>query len=484
MITIIGLGPGPIEDLSLRAWAKLQQCDTLYLRTERHPCVGKLPEHLQCVSFDDVYESLQRFEDVYRAIVENILDIASRGQEIVYAVPGDPFVGEATVSRLLEAAQARALDVEIINGISFIEPCLAQIGIDALDGIQILDALDVASQYHPPINPAQPALLAQIYNQQVASDLKLTLMNQYPESFPVKLIHGAGSSADAVESLPLFQIDRSSRIDVMTTLFVPEIHPLSSFEAFQDIIAHLRSEQGCPWDREQTHQSLRPFLIEEAYETLEALDRDDPNALAEELGDLLLQILLHSQIAVDDGEFYMSDVLRIVNEKMIRRHPHVWGDIEVNGDPEQVTLNWEDIKRAEKAAVGKARESLLDGVPKAAPALLVAHRYSQRAAKVGFDWEDIGGVEAKAREEFGEILASESTEGKIAEIGDLVFVLVNWLRWLGLDDPESLVRGANDKFYRRFRYVEERAAQEQKLLSECSLDALESWWQAAKDAGL
>ena len=400
MITIIGLGPGPIEDLSLRAWVKLQQCDTLYLRTRHHPCIEELPAHFKRVSFDDIYENYDRFEDVYRAIVETIFEIASRGQDIVYGVPGDPFVGEATVSRLLEAAAARDLDVEIVNGISFIEPCLAQIGIDALDGIQILDALEVASQYHPPINPAKPVLLAQVYSRQVASDLKLTLMNQYPETFPVKLIHGAGSSTDAIESLPLFQIDRSDKIDVMTTLFVPALHPLSSFEAFQDIIAHLRSDQGCPWDREQTHPSLRPFLIEETYEVLEALDRNDTRALAEELGDLLLQIILHSQIAVDDGEFYMSDVLRIVNEKMIRRHPHVWGDTEVNGDPEQVTLNWEDIKRAEKAEAGKARESLLDGVPKAAPSLLVAHRYSQRAAKVGFDWDHISGVEAKAREEF------------------------------------------------------------------------------------
>lgn len=484
MITVIGLGPGPIEDLSLRAWDRLKQCDTLYLRTRRHPCVENLPEHLSCVSFDDVYENYDLFEDVYSAIVETILEIASRDQDIVYAVPGDPFVGEATVSRLLEAAQARALDVEIINGISFIEPCLAQIGIDALDGIQILDALDVASQYHPAINPAKPALLAQVYSRGVASDLKLTLMNQYPEAFPVKLIHAAGSSADAVESMPLFEVDRSAGIDAMTTLFVPALDPLSSFEAFQNIIAHLRSDQGCPWDREQTHQSLRPFLIEETYEVLEALDRDDPQALAEELGDLLLQILLHSQIAVDDGEFYMTDVLRIVNEKMIRRHPHVWGDTEVDGDSEQVTLNWEDIKRAEKAEVGKARESMLDGVPRAAPSLLVAHSYSKRAAKVGFDWDGISGVEAKAREEFEEILAAESTEGKIAEIGDLIFVLVNWLRWLGVDDPESLVREANAKFYRRFSYVEERAAQECKSLSECSLDVLESWWQAAKKAGL
>ena len=484
MITIVGLGPGPVEDLSLRAWEILQRCDTLYLRTRRHPCVAELPDHLQCISFDDVYENNDCFDEVYRVIVETILEIARRGTEVVYAVPGDPLVGEATVSRMLEQAKSNALEIEIVNGISFIEPCLAQIGIDALDGIQILDSLEVASQYHPPINPAKPALLAQVYNQQVASDLKLTLMNQYPEDFPVKLIHGAGSSTDAVESLPLFQIDRSARIDVMTTLFVPAIDPLSSFEAFQNIIAHLRSDQGCPWDREQTHPSLRPFLIEETYEVLETLDNADPRALAEELGDLLLQIILHSQIAVDDGEFFMSDVLQIVNEKMIRRHPHVWGDTEVNGDPEQVTLNWEAIKRVENADAGKPYKSLLEGVPRAAPSLLVAYRYARRAAKVGFDWEDITGVEAKAREEIQEIFAADSTADRIAEIGDLIFVLVNWLRWLGVDDPESLMREVNAKFYRRFCYVEERAAQTQKSLSEFSLDELESWWQAAKRAGL
>lgn len=484
MITIIGLGPGSIKDLSLRAWDRLQRCETLYLRTKRHPCVADLPDHLQCISFDDVYESNDSFEDVYCVIAETILDIARLGDDVVYAVPGDPLVGEATVSRLLDQAKAHALDIEILNGISFIEPCLAQIGIDALDGIQILDALEVTSQYHPPINPAKPALLAQVYSQQVASDLKLTLINQYPEDFPVTLVHGAGSGADAVEYLPLYQVDRSAKIDVMTTLFLPAIDPLSSFEAFQDIIAHLRSEQGCPWDREQTHESLRPFLIEETYEVLETLDTAEPRALAEELGDLLLQIVLHGQIAIDNGEFFMSDVLKIVNEKMIRRHPHVWGDTEVNGDPEQVTVNWEDIKRAEKAETGNPRASLLEGVPTAAPSLLVAYRYSQRAAKVGFDWDDITGVEAKAREEFREIFAADSPADRIAEIGDLIFVLVNWLRWLGVNDPESLLREANAKFFRRFSFVEERAAEAQKSLTEFSLDELESWWQAAKRAGL
>ena len=484
MITVIGLGPGCIKDLTLRAWELLSACDTLYLRTRQHPCVPDLPDHLRVISFDDYYEDSQNFEDVYCRIVETLIAAALRGEDVTYAVPGDPSVGEATVTRLRVRAEAEALALEIVNGISFIEPCLKMVGIDALDGIQILDTLEVAAQYHPPINPAQPALLAQIHSQAVASDLKLTLMNQYPDDFEVTLIQGAGTSGESATVLPLYTIDRGPGIGVLTALYVPALHPLSSFEAFQNIIAHLRSEDGCPWDREQTHQSLRPFLIEETYEVLEALDAANPRALSEELGDLLLQIILHSQIAVDDGEFFMADVLKIVSQKMIRRHPHVWGDVEVRGDPDQVTTNWEDIKRAEKADGGQSAGSILDGIPKAAPALLVAHRYSHRAAKVGFDWERIEDVEAKAREEFAEVLAAQAPDDRIAEIGDLIFVLVNWLRWLGVEDPESLLRAVNAKFHRRFSYVEARAAQSGKSLSSFTLDEMEAWWQAAKRAGL
>ena len=483
MITILGLGPGPADLLSRRAWAALQHANALHLRTLRHPCVADLPAHLHCYSFDHLYESIDDFDEVYAAIVAHLMDLARQGKDVIYAVPGDPLVGESTVTRLLAAAQSESIQCDIINGISFIEPCLKALGIDALNGIQILDALEVATLYHPPINPSQPALLAQVYSRAVASDLKLTLMNQYPDDFPVELIHGAGTSDIATEALPLYEIDRVHRIDAMTTLYLPPLHPLSSFEAFQNIIAQLRSPEGCPWDREQTHQSLRSFLIEEAYETLEALEDGDVSLLCEELGDLLLQILLHAQIASEDGSFAMRDILRGINEKMIRRHPHVWGDVDVRGDSAIATQNWEAIRRAEKAD-SQRDESLLDGLPKAMPALLVAQRYSQRASTVGFDWDDVSGVEQKAREEIAEVFAAETVEDRIHEIGDLIFVLVNWLRWLRVDDPESLLREINAKFYRRFAFVEGKAASESCALSDCSLDQLDAFWQAAKRAGL
>jgi len=477
MITVLGLGPGSRSDLSLQAWETIRDSRRLYLRTARHPCVAALPSTCELISFDEIYLRPDDFEAVYAEIAGRILTAAREGQDVVYAVPGDPLVGEATVTEILQRARAESIEVEIVHGISFLEPCLSLLGIDALDGLQVLDALTVSGQYHPPISPALPALLAQVYSRAVASSLKLTLMNQYDDEYPVKLIHAAGTADSAVEALKLYEIDRSSRIDVMTSLYIPAMAELSSFEATQNIIAHLRSEEGCPWDREQTHKSLRPYLLEEAQETLEALDGDDAQALCEEMGDLLLQVLLHTQIAIDEGEFKMPDLLKRLNEKLIRRHPHVWGDVEATGDLQQLSRIWQEVKAAEKA---DRHESILDGIPKGAPALFVAQRYSQRASKAGFDWPDVSGVESKFEEELAEVIAATSAETRAKEIGDLIFVLVNWLRWLGVDDPESLLREINAKFYRRFRHVEAQAANAGKSMTDCDLETLEAWWREAK----
>ena len=254
-----------------------------------------------------------RLRTSYAAIVERPCFTEAETGDVVYAVPGDPLVGESTTTRILAAAKERGISVEIINGVSFIEPMLKLIEIDALDGLQLLDGLEIAAMHHPPINPDYPALIGQVYSRAVASNVKLTLMNQYPDEFEVTLIHAAGTDNEQVEHVQLFEIDRSDKINHMTSLYLPAMGGMSSFERFQEIIAHLRSPEGCPWDREQTHESLRQYLLEEAYETLQAIDDGDPDELYRELGDLLLQIVLHTQIAIDDGEFHMTDVLRHVN---------------------------------------------------------------------------------------------------------------------------------------------------------------------------
>ncbi|MCS6835611.1 MAG: nucleoside triphosphate pyrophosphohydrolase [Anaerolineae bacterium] len=482
-LTIIGLGSGSADDLTRRAWRALEATPRLILRTRRHPCVPDLPRSAQAESCDDLYEQYARFEDVYNAIVDRVLSACQQG-DVAYAVPGDPTVGEATTWRLLSAAQAQGHHVELIHGLSFIEPSLRYAQVDAMNGLQIVDGLDVAAQHHPQINPDYPCLIGQVYSRDVASDVKLTLMNQYADDFEVVLIHGAGSDSPRVERCPLYQIDRSKHISHLTTLYLPALGQRSSFEAFQEIIAHLRAPEGCPWDRKQTHESLRPYLLEETYEVLEAIDKGDWDELASELGDLLLQVVLHTQIAIDEGEFTMTDVLRRVSAKMIRRHPHVWGEVDVDDDSEQVKANWEEIKRAERAAKGQAERGLLEGVNQAAPALLVAYELTRKAAQVGFDWPDVEGVRAKAREELAEALQAESSAEQVEELGDLLFVLVNWLRKLGEDDPESLLRRVNAKFVRRFGYVEQMARQQGRDLATMTLAEMDALWDEGKRRGL
>ncbi len=481
-LTIVGLGPGELDDLSRKAFRTLKQAGTVYLRTAQHGCVSCLPQNdVSYTSFDDLYDSAESFEQVYDTIVGRVLEAAKIG-DVVYAVPGDPLVGESTTLRLLSAAKASGITVEIVSGISFVEPTLALLGIDALDGLQVIDALQVAAMHHPPINPDQPALLGQVYSQAVASDVKLTLMNQYPDDFPVQLLHAAGTPDAIVENLPLHAIDQSNHIGHMTSLFVPALGGMSSFEHAQEIIAHLRAPEGCPWDRKQTHDSLRQFLIEETYEVVDAIESGSTDSLYEELGDLLLQIVLHTQIAIDDGEFKMSDVIGHINAKMIRRHPHVWGDASADS-PDQVVTNWEALKRQEKAANGKPDEYLLDSIPRGLPALLQAHQYQARAAKVNFDWPQVEDVIAKVREEIDELLEAATPEQQAEEMGDLLFVLVNWARWLKVE-PETALREANAKFYRRFRYIEQQVRARGTQLSDHPLDVLDALWDEAKDKGL
>jgi tetrapyrrole methylase family protein/MazG family protein len=251
---------------------------------------------------------------------------------------------------------------------------------------------------------------------------------------------------------------------------------LSTFDAFCHIISRLRSPDGCPWDRKQTHESLKPYLMEEAYETLQTLDDGDTEKLCEELGDLLLQIGLHARIAEEAGEFEMADVLRCINEKLIRRHPHVFGDTAV-ADENEVMANWEEIKRAE----GKISKSLLDGIPKDIPSLACSQLIQQRAARVGFDWDEIDGVLDKVNEELGEIREAETHQQKVSEFGDLIFALANAARWMDID-LESALRQANERFRERFACMEEMSRQRGISLNGLSIEELEALWEEAKTA--
>ena len=249
---------------------------------------------------------------------------------------------------------------------------------------------------------------------------------------------------------------------------------LSQFATLIDIIARLRSPDGCPWDRKQTHASMRENLLEECYEVLEALDKGDSAKLCEELGDLLMQVVMHAQIATESGEFELGDVIKSISAKLIRRHPHVFGSLKVK-NADEVLLNWEALKKKERAK----DTSMLDNVPKHMPALAYSQELQRRVARVGFYWEDVDGVIDKLAEEVGEFKRSESEEEKEAEFGDLLFTLSNIARRLGIN-LEAALRQANRRFYQRFSYMEKVCRERGANFAELSFDEQNALWEEAK----
>jgi len=477
-IILLGLGPGAPELITREAWDVFHQKSEVYLRTKQHPAVEYLPRHLNLFSFDEIYQKAENFEDVYAQIVETILDLGSSAPGVVYAVPGSPFLAEATTIEIYKRAKEQEIPVVIVHGISFLEPVLAVLEMDAFPRMTLLDALSITQLHVPDFPPDTPVLIAQIYSKDIAANVKLTLMAMYPDEHPVKLVHAAGTDQQRVEELKLYEIDRSPYTGLLTVLYVPPLGEATSFEAFLEVVAHLRSPEGCPWDREQTHQSLRPYLLEETYELLNALDEHNLKKIREELGDLLLQIFLHTEIASENGDFTIADVLHGIHTKIVNRHPHVFAAVKVD-DSQMVVRNWERLKAEERVADGNAQKSMLDGVPTVLPALNQADQYQRRVARVGFDWSTIDGVQEKVVEELNEVKTAKNKNQQAQEIGDLLFAVVNLARWYGVD-PESALRETNARFKQRFVHMEQEAKRLQRNLPEMSLVEKDELWERAK----
>ena len=479
-ITIVGLGPAGAEYLTREAWAHLEQCDEIWLRTKFHPAVAGLPEGVKVRSFDEVYDSGEDIATVLETIVQQVLELGKREQGVTYGVPGSPFVAEETVTKVMKAVEGSGLPIRLIDGVSFIEPVCSALGIDLHPQMVLADALHLAELEVPSFPPTLPAIISQLDSSFEASELKLTLMANYPQDHPVMLVHNAGTSDEIVEKLALYEIDQSVHLGMLSCLYVPALSQGASFEDFQQIIARLRRADGCPWDREQTHLSLRPYLLEEAYEVLEALDQEDSEHLREELGDLLLQIGLHAQIATEDEDFLMSEVLQGISSKLIRRHPHVFSDVDAES-VDKVLTNWEKIKANERKSNGETQKGMLDGIPLSLPALSQADQIQRRAKRVGFDWQTIEPVIAKVHEELGELRDARTDEERQAEAGDVLFAVVNLVRWLKVD-PEIALRGTNLRFRKRFAYMEKKAAEQGKSVDQLSFEEMDQFWEAAKVA--
>jgi tetrapyrrole methylase family protein / MazG family protein len=341
--------------------------------------------------------------------------------------------------------------------------------------LTLLDAQEFSLKHFPPTPPDVDTLILNINSAEMAQQVRTVLLAVYAGSHKVSAVGNAGV---AETSLGEFG---SAGVLYPVSLFIPSFGEGTSFEAFAEITAHLRAPDGCPWDKEQTHQTLRKHLLEETYETLSAMDANDVDGMREEFGDLLLQIVLNSTIAYQDNEFKFTDVTKHIYDKIVRRHPHVFGDLKLDG-VDGVLQNWEKLKEKERSKK-KEDKGILDGVAVALPALNQAQEYQDRAARVGFDWPEIEGVLDKIREEIEEIKSAENQEQVKGELGDLFFVLVNLARWRGVD-AEAALRETNIKFKRRFAHVEKRAKEQGRNLSDMTLDEMDAFWNEAKKLGM
>lgn len=526
-IYIVGLGPGPFEMMTVQTLEVLQKTSSVLLRTSRHPAADELPAHgIRFSSCDDLYETHATFEHVYQAIVDRVVSQAKRDDTIVYAVPGDPMVAEQTVQMLLEMAKTdESFRVTVLPALGAMNLILDRLQLDPGDGMLFADARDPRlrllsepptadehERYHGAmtlINPTLPTIWFQVDTEMVASDLKIMLLDLYPYDHPVTVLTALGTQGEEqVVTIPLEDLDRGPAITHLTSLYVPSLdwklrkHTITDLRA---IMALLRSDHGCPWDREQDMASLRRTIIEEAYEVAAAIDRDIPEAIADELGDLLLNIVFAAQLGAEEGVFDFTDVTQAICEKLIRRHAHVFGDIEAETSA-AVLQSWEKIKAGER--VEKGEESIFSDVPLALPALARSQKLQKRAARVGFDWLDFRGPLMKIHEELEELsqelgitetwqrpallqetmtpvsgidqrVEQAAHAQLVHEAGDILFATVNLCRFLHID-AEEVMREANNRFVRRFQRMEEAIVAQGKRLEDLSVQEMDEFWLQIK----
>ncbi len=340
----------------------------------------------------------------------------------------------------------------------------------------LLEAQTLSSAHVPPYPPDMAVLFMNVTSAEMMLQMKRVLLTTYPAEHVVQVFEKGKKKEERVGELT------GEVFGEEMCLYVPALGEGTSFESFAEIVAHLRAPDGCPWDQEQTHESLRKHLLEESYEAISAIDSGDFSSMREEFGDLLLQVVLQSQIANDENQFNVNQVIQAIHSKIVRRHPHVFGDLKLDG-VDGVLANWEKLKEKERKDNGQQEKGLLDGVPLALPALSQAQEFQDRAARVGFDWPAIEGVLDKIKEEIEEIKNAETDFELASEIGDLFFAIVNLARWKKVD-AESVLRGTNLKFKKRFAYVEQGAKQQSRNLSDLSLEEMDALWNEAKKRGI
>ena len=472
-LIVAGLGPGTLDRTPADVLEILLDPGyPVILRTGRHPAAAQLAERREVTTCDDLYESAETFEDVYDAIVNRVLAMAETGP-VVYAVPGSPLIGERSVAALRACCREGKRQVEVRRAPSFLDEVFAAIEMDPTErGFTVLDGRDLPD----PLLLHLPTVVFQVDTEMVLDDVLGRFRRTLPDDTPITVLSDLATPDAMVTTHSIGDVP-AGVAGLRTSLFLdpPDTGLVGAIKAMR----RLRVE--CPWDRRQTHESLTPFAVEETFELLDAISRlpsgspdvEEPDYVAyagveEELGDLLLQVIFHSNLASEVGAFDVEDVGEMLLRKLVHRHPHVFGDIQVEG-ADEVVANWQAIKAAQKPL-----ESLMDGVPGSLPGLERAIELQRRAARVGFDWPDARSVVGDVEEELEELVEVIDQPEAADELGDLLFAVANLARHLEVE-PEIALRRAVGRFERRFRRMEELDD-----LESADLARLDALWEQAK----
>lgn len=481
MLKIMGLGPGAYEALTIGALKELKNNKNIYFRTEKHPTVDFLKEEgVKFESYDHAYEKYDSFDDVYKYIAEDLITKVKDDEDLIYAVPGHPLVAERSVINLIDLCKENNIQYEVLPAVSFIDAMMEALQVDPIEGVKIIDAFDIKNQI---LDKRVGTIITQVYNNFIASEVKLKLLEGYEDNTEIIFVRAAGvKGLESIRKISLYELDWQEDIDYLTSIYIPkDLDNKKDFQDLLDIIETLRNPGGCPWDREQTHESLKSALIEECYEVIDAIENEDEDALIEELGDVLLQVVFHASIGKEDGYFDIMDVIGAISDKMINRHPHVFGNGEADNS-EQVVANWDEIKKEEKGIETLTEE--MKNIAKSLPATTRAYKVQKKAKKVGFDWDDINCAMDKVKEELNEIKDVYNCENKSiieGEVGDLLFACINVARFLEVDGELALDKTIK-KFINRFSYIESEAIKNNKSLKDMTLEEMDKLWEEAKSS--
>ena len=473
MIKIIGLGTGDINDITVGTLKILETEENIYFKVLNDKLIETLnSKNINFKTYEHFYNNKEEnLCGINERIVEDLIHTHKKHNDIVYGVLGNPLIDDRTVKLLIDKCKKEKIEYKVVTAVSIIDAIVENLDIDISNGIKIIDSINVDTEV---LDNRKQTIITCLYNEFIAKEVKRKLLELYNDNKKIIFIKNLGIyNNEIIKEIELKDLDRED-IDNSVHLYIPKgNNDKKDIYDFINLIDMLRGENGCPWDRVQTHESIKNAIVEESYEVKDAIEQKDEQALIEELGDVLLHVVFHSSIGKEDGKFNFNDIVEGIYNKMVFRHPNIF-------NKEKDIKSWDDIKKEEKGFNTMTDE--LGGIAKALPALIRAHKVQNKARKVGFDWDNVEDASKKVIEELNEVLdvyKSENRERITEEVGDLLFSCVNVSRFLDVDEEEAL-NITTDKFIKRFSYIEKEALKSNRKLEDMTLEEMDTLWDKAK----